>query len=441
MTNILIFGAGKSSPYLIDYLIDKAAMNFWQITVCDFYINAALERIAGRAFATAVQLDIHNDQQRKRLVEQSDFVISLLPPSLHILVAKDCILYKKNLATASYVSDEIQNLHIEARNNGLLFMNEIGLDPGIDHMSAMKIIQNIEKIGADIFSFKSYCGGLIAPESDTNPWHYKISWNPANIINAGKSGAHYILNGFDHHIPYERLFNEVEMVNVPTLNTLAAYANRDSVKYKSLYGLQNIKTMLRATFRYPQFCKAWHIVVQLQLTDTEKLYNTEILSYKQWFVTHTQHIEGNTLQEKLNALGFIDIATNELLYWLALEDDTIIGLVGQNHSSAILQKLLEEKWKMQDEDIDMIVMQHDFIYGKKNIETHLTSTLIVKGKDKIHTAMAKTVGLPLAIFTRLFLTGKIKNLLGVQIPITKEVYHPILKELIDFGIEFDEHTS
>ena len=206
MTNILVFGAGKSSSYLIKYLLDQSSKYFWQITVADANINAALERIGNHNFGTACQLDIHQDELRKRLIKNADIVISMLPPSLHFLVAHDCLELRKNLVTASYVSPEIKSLHNEARDFGLLFMNEIGLDPGIDHMSAMKIIDEVERLGGDIYSFKSYCGGLVAPVSDNNPWHYKISWNPRNILNAGKSGAEFLLNGIENKLEYNELF-------------------------------------------------------------------------------------------------------------------------------------------------------------------------------------------------------------------------------------------
>lgn len=197
MTNILVFGAGKSSAYLIKYLLEHATKYFWQVTVADADINLALRRVGDHNFGTACQLNIHEDAIRRRMIGNANIVISLLPPDLHIVVAKDCILLKKHLITASYVSPEIRALHEEARDAGLIFMNEIGLDPGIDHMSAMKIIDEVERLGGDIYSFKSYCGGLVAPACDTNPWHYKISWNPRNIVLAGKSGAHFLRDGIE----------------------------------------------------------------------------------------------------------------------------------------------------------------------------------------------------------------------------------------------------
>ncbi len=439
MTNILVFGAGKSSSYLIKYLLDCSLKQFWQVTVADSNLNAALAKIGDHSFGRAVQLDIHEDLLRKRQIGQADLVISLLPPSLHFIVAKDCIELRKNLITASYLSEEIKSLHIDARNAGLLFMNEIGLDPGIDHMSAMKIIDEIERLGADISSFKSYCGGLVAPESDNNPWHYKISWNARNILNAGKSGAHFMDNGIEKKFDYSDLFNQYELIKVPGLGNLAAYANRDSLNYRNYYGLEQVKTMLRATFRYEEFCLGWNTIIQLGLTTEDMKFTDAGLTYYDWFMYATKAVEGNNPSDKIRNITpkEKDLVIN-LIDWLGLFNNDKINLAGEMSSADILLQRMEEKWKIEDYDKDMVVMRHEFDYARKNIETRLSSTLIVKGEDKTYTAMAKTVGLPMAIFAKLLLTGKIKNLVGVQIPIMKEVYKPVLKELATFGIEFSE---
>lgn len=439
MTNILVFGAGKSSSYLIKYLLDKAKKYFWQVTVADANPSAALQRIGDSHFGTACQLDIHEDILRKRLISNSSIVISLLPPSLHFIVAKDCIELKRNLITASYVSDEIKKLHEDARNNGLLFMNEIGLDPGIDHMSSMKIIDEIERLGGDIYSFKSYCGGLISPHSDDNPWHYKISWNPRNIVLAGKSGAEYLRNGVEKKVPYQQLFGDVETIQVPKYGPLAAYANRDSLNYKHLYGLTGVHTMLRATFRHPDFCVGWHAIVNLGLTNENDHYTQSKLTYYDWFMQASKHIPGNEPEERIMALDQANPLAVDLLEWLGLYSQEPINLFTQASSADILLKRIEERWMMRDHDKDLIVMHHEFEYGRKNVNAKLTSTMIVEGEDKIYTAMAKTVGLPMAIYTKLFLTKKINNLYGVQIPTMKEVYKPVLKELISYNIDFEEN--
>lgn len=439
MTNILVFGAGKSSSYLIRYLLEKASKYFWQITVADSNLNAALQRIGDHHFGTACQLDIHEDILRRRLISNANIVISLLPPALHIVVAKDCLTLKKNLVTASYVSDEINNLHVDARNSGLLFMNEIGLDPGIDHMSSMKVIDEIERLGGDIYSFKSYTGGLVSKQSDNNPWHYKISWNPWNIVLAGKSGAEFLKEGRTIHLSHQQLFKEIEVHDVPGYGRLAAYANRDSLKYQTLYGLKNVRTMMRATFRHEDFCIGWGVVVSLGLVNEQDSYDDKKLTYHSWFMTATAHISGQTAEERILHVAEGNRYALELIQWLGLYSQENINLFARLNSSEILLKRIEEKWMMQEDDKDLIVMHHEFEYGRKNVNATLTSTLIVEGENKIYTAMAKTVGLPMAIFTKLFLTGKINKLYGVHIPIMKSVYKPVLKELNSYGIEFAEN--
>lgn len=438
MTNILLFGAGKSSSYLIKYLLDKARKYFWQVTVADSNLNACLQRIGDNHFGTACQLDIHEEVLRKRLIANANIVISILPPALHIVVAKDCIELKKNLITASYVSDDIRKLHEDARNNGLLFMNEIGLDPGIDHMSSMKVIHEIERLGGDIHSFKSYCGGLISAKSDTNPWHYKISWNPRNIVLAGKSGAEFLEHQQERKIPYQKLFKEYEMIDVPGYGKLAAYANRDSLSYQGLYGLESVHTMLRATFRHEDFCIGWNAVVNLGLTNEKDSFTDPHISYHDWFMKVTETIKGNSPEERIKTITEGQQKAVELIEWLGLFEDTPINVFTSASSADILLKRVEEKWMMQEDDVDLIVMHHEFEYGRKHVNAKLSSTLIVEGENKTYTAMAKTVGLPMAIFTKLFLTGKINKLYGVQIPTMKEVYKPVLKELSTMGIEFIE---
>lgn len=438
MANILVFGAGKSSSYLIKYLLANAPKYFWQVIVADANLQAAQERVKNHAYGKAHQIDILNDNERQRLIQAAQIVLSLLPPSLHYVVAKDCLRYSKNLITASYVSPEIRAMDADVKRAGLVFMNEIGLDPGIDHMSAMKIIDEIERLGGDIYSFKSYCGGLVANISDTNPWHYKISWNPRNILLAGKSGAHFLESGFEKTINYQDLFKNYEKVQVPNFGELAAYANRDSLSYKEIYKLDKVKTMLRATFRYESFCIGWNTVIQLGLINENDSHNAPQITYHDWFLSVTQSIKGNSIEEKILHASNGDKQAFDLLNWLGLYAVEAIGAKMPMSSADILLQRIEEKWKMEEHDKDLVVMHHEFGYMRKLIDTKITSSLIVEGEDKTFTAMAKTVGLPMAMFTRLQLTGKVNNLFGVQIPISAEVYKPILKELAQHGIDFHE---
>lgn len=439
MINILIFGAGKSSSYLTRYLLENAPHYNWSIKIADYNLEAAIERVGKSEFGDAIQLDIHDEIKRKLFISNAHFVVSLLPPTLHIIVAKDCLEFNKNLVTASYISEEIKQLHQDAQSKKLLFMNEIGLDPGLDHLSAMKIIHEVERLGGDIDSFKSYCGGLVSPQSDDNPWHYKVSWNVNNIVNAGKSGAEFLLNGIKKQLSYEQIFKEIEIIEVPNLGKLAAYANRDSLHYQNIYGLDSVKTLLRATFRYEDFCIAWNVIVNLGLIENSTKYDTTQLTFKDWFYNAAKMKAAESIQYRIESIESKHVhLCYEMLEWLGIFSNELIPMKGEFTSAQILQNIIEEKWKMHPKDKDMIVMHHEFEYTRKKIKTKLCSTLIVNGEDKTYTAMAKTVGLPMAIYTKLFLTGKIENLYGVQIPIQKEIYKPILKELVDYGIEFEE---
>jgi saccharopine dehydrogenase-like NADP-dependent oxidoreductase len=253
MKTILLFGAGKSATVLIDYLLENAITENWKTILVDADLKLAQSKIGHSQRATAVSFDINDGDERGKHIRHADLVISMLPPALHFLVAKDCLKHNRNLLTASYVDDEIRKMQSEIRHKNLLFLCEMGLDPGIDHMSAMRIIDGIHAKGGHIASFRSHCGGLVAPESDDNPWHYKISWNSRNIIMAGKAGAHYRENGEEKNIPYEELFTADRLVEIPGIGWLSWYPNRDSLSYHSLYGLEDTKTFVRTTLRHPDF--------------------------------------------------------------------------------------------------------------------------------------------------------------------------------------------
>lgn len=446
MKKILLLGAGRSATVLIDYLLNESVKNNWLLVVADADFKLAKQKTGNHQFAKAKKLDITNEQQRIETIKNSDIVISLLPPHLHLLVAKDSVRLKKNLVTASYVSKEIQELDKTARENGTLIMCELGLDPGIDHMSAMKIIDKIKRNGGKIVSFKSYCGGLIAPESDDNPWHYKFTWNPRNVVVAGQGTACFIENSEYKYIPYNRIFSQIETIDVPQLGEYEAYANRDSLHYRKLYGLENIPTLYRATIRYKGYCKAWNSLVKLGWTeDTYKIIDSEKLTYKQLveaFIGKTE-IRNSKSEIKIRMAKFLGEDENsevmQKLDWLGIFSDKKTGL--KNATPAmILQRLLQEKWRMKESDKDMIIMQHYFEYDLKRDRKKLISTMVIKGEDSLRTAMAKTVGLPLGIFVKLFLKQKIK-LKGVQIPTMKQVYEPILEELKVFGIDFNENEK
>lgn len=439
MKKILLIGAGKSSIYLIDYLLNHAVADNFELMVADLNYESALLKTEQRPNSKAIAFDVNNVEERKKYISQSDLVISMLPAFMHFPVAKDCVDLKKHLITASYVSPEIRALHTQAINNDVLLLNEIGLDPGIDHLSAMKVIHKIKADGGRLNSFKSYCGGLVAPESNDNPWGYKFSWNPRNVIVAGQSTAQFMQNGQYKYLPYHRLFKSAETINIEGLGTFDAYANRDSLSYKSVYGISDIKTMIRGTLRQHLYCKAWHIFVSLGITDDSiKIDIPEKYTYADFVSSFLPANDKNILQNLCDFVGYLPHdEVIKMIEWTGILGNEEIGL---KHASPaeILQKLLEKKWVLKPNDKDLIVMQHLFEYVNSKQETKkISSSLVVTGKDNIHTAMAKTVGLPMAMAARKVIKGEIK-LRGVQIPIMAELYEPILKELAEHGIVFKE---
>lgn len=444
MRTILLIGAGRSSSSLIKYLLDHSAEQNWTVTVADVSIELARQKIAGHKNGNAIRFDISDEKKRWEEISKADLVISMLPAHMHLPVAEECIRQKKNLVTASYVSKEMQELDSEAKQSGIILLNECGLDPGIDHMSAMKIIDGIKSNGGEIISFKSYTGGLVAPESNDNPWGYKFSWNPRNVILAGQGTAKYINRNRYHYIPYNRLFTQVEQIHVEGFATFDGYANRDSLSYRKIYGLEKIPTMLRGTLRQQGFCKAWNVFVQLGLTDDSYVIeDSEHLTYRQLVEAFLPaDVAGNSVASRLSL--FMNVNENseaiQKIIWTGILDDTPIGLKNATPAQ-ILQHLLEQKWLLKDSDKDMIVMQHQFeIRNVKSEIRKITSSLVVKGENSVYTAMAKTVGLPLAIAAKLILNNKIK-LKGVQVPVHKEIYEPVLNELKNFGIDFVEKHS
>ncbi len=441
MKNILVIGAGRSASSLIKYLLDNAATENWQVTVADVSIDLVKQKTGNHTNARAIAFDINNQQQREEEIKNADIVISMLPATMHISVAKDCVRFKKHLVTASYVSKEMQELNNEAKQSGIILLNECGLDPGIDHASAMKVIDEIHNNGGELISFKSFCGGLVAPESNDNPWGYKFSWNPRNVILAGQGTAQYIENGEYKYIPYNRLFTQTDTVEMKGVGKYDAYANRDSLSYRKVYGIEKIPTMLRGTLRNEGYCKAWNVFVQLGLTDdTYKIEASDTLTYNQLVKAFLPQGNKSTIEKLIAFMGNeLDAETLSKIEWTGILSDEKIKLSNATPAQ-ILQELLERKWLLKPHDKDMIVMQHQFSYISNKETKHITSSLVVKGEDQTYTAMAATVGLPLAIATKLILQGKI-TARGVVIPTIKEIYQPLLGELETLGVKFEEEYN
>jgi len=501
MKQILLFGAGKSATVLINYLLQHAAAEQWKLVVADANLKLAQEKIDHSPYGEAVSFDIRDADKRIMYISQADLVISMLPPVLHNTVAKNCVEAGKHFLTASYVDDEMRSMAASIKTKGLLFLCEMGLDPGIDHMSAMKIIDSVRNKGGKITSFRSHCGGLVAPESDDNPWHYKISWNSRNIILAGKAGAHYREDGREVRVPYQELYSPDRKVTVPGHGVFSWYPNRDSLSYAPLYGLEDTSTFVRTTLRHPAFMMGWKNVIELQLTDEAPAYESDGKTLHEVFQEHlNKHGFGQWLEEKLatgfsktknvlegllkimeaenkaaeqgeeipgsflvaDAMGQLEeiemdeVKTNaaslvssqiheantslKQLFYLGLDDKTTMVNKGLCSPADLLQVAVDTKLSLQPHDKDMIVMLHEFGYELDGAAQSVKSSLVVKGEDNLKTAMAKTVGLPLAIAAKLILNGTLR-LRGLNIPTSKEIYEPVLKELEEYGVRFEESRN
>lgn len=443
MRTILIIGAGRSASSLIQYLLAKSEKEQLHLIIGDLSLELAQKKTNNHPNATPIALDIFNAQQRQEAIQKATIVISMLPAHLHIDVAKDCILFQKHMVTASYISEAMQALDAEAKAKGLIFMNEIGLDPGIDHMSAMKVIDEIKEKGGKMLLFESFCGGLVAPESDDNIWNYKFTWAPRNVVLAGQGGAaKFIQEGAYKYIPYCNLFRRTEFLEVEGYGRFEAYSNRDSLKYRSVYGLDDVLTLYRGTIRRVGFSKAWNMFVQLGMTDDSYIMEgSEAMTYRQFVNSFLPYHPTDSVELKMRHILKID--QDDIMWDKLVELDLFsrskkVGLKNATPAQ-ILEKILSDSWTLQPEDKDMIVMYHKFGYEWNGITSQIDSKMVCIGDDQMYTAMAKTVGLPVAMATLLILNGKIQTS-GVQLPIQKEVYEPILKELESYGVVFNEQA-
>ena len=443
MRTILIIGAGRSASSLIQYLLNKSETENLHLIIGDMSLALAQKKTNNHPNATAIALNIFDENQRQEAVQNADIVVSMLPAHLHIDVARDCIIYKKNLVTASYISDAMQDLDAAAKEHNLIFMNEIGLDPGIDHMSAMKVINEIKDKGGKMILFESFCGGLVAPESDNNLWNYKFTWAPRNVVLAGQGGAaKFIQEGTYKYIPYCNLFRRTEFLDVEGYGRFEGYSNRDSLKYRSVYGLDDVLTLYRGTIRKVGFSKAWNMFVQLGMTDDSYIMeDSENMSYREYVNSFLPYHPTDSVEIKMRLILKIDqddIMWDKLLELDLFNSNKIVGLKNATPAQ-ILEKILNDSWTLQPEDKDMIVMYHKFGFELEGEKQQIDSKMVCIGEDQTYTAMSKTVGLPVAMATLLILNGKITTP-GVQLPIRREVYLPILKELEEYGVVFKEQA-
>ncbi len=441
MRKVLLIGSGKSSSYLLKYLLNKSTEENLFITVGDINIENSKKIIGDHENAATICLDIFDEISRKNAIKNADIVVSMLPASLHIEIAKDCLEFGKNMVTASYVSPEMQALNDEAKAKELILLNEIGVDPGIDHMSAMQVLDRIRDNGGKIILFESFAGGLIAPESDNNLWNYKFTWNPRNVVTAGQGGAAKFLQESTYkYIPYNRLFRRTEFLDIDEFGRFEVYANRDSLKYQSVYGLDKVKTLYRGTIRRVGFCRAWNIFVTLGMTDDSyPIEDSENMSYRDFVNAFLPYSPSDSVELKLRhqlKIDQDDIVWDKLIELDIFNSKKPVGLKKATPAQ-ILQKILMDSWTLDKTDKDMLVMYHKFGYEKEGKQYQIDSSMVALGEDQTYTAMAKTVGLPVAMATLAILNKKI-TATGVQIPVIKEIYQPILKELETFGITFHE---
>ncbi len=442
MKNILVIGAGRTSSSLINYLFDKSAEFSWLITIADQSLELAEQKASNYPNAKAIQFNVKDDEQRSLFIGKADIVISLLPETLHIHLVKDCIKHRVNLVTASYVSPQMAAFNDEAASAGLVFLNEMGLDPGIDHMETMKLLSKVKAKGGNLISLKSFGGGLVAPESDDNPWGYKITWNPMNVVMAGMASARYVKDEKLKIVPYNRLFRDVRQVEVPGLGKFESYPNRDSIKYRRIYNIPRIPNVFRGSLRKIGFCKAWNALVQIGLTDNRYLVpDSNKLKYSEWLSFYLDKKNGVSVKQAL--ADFLNESNDgdvlKKIEWLGLLSDEKIMLTDVSPAEILLD-LLKKKWKFTEKDKDMVILQTEVEYEIENRVEKIVSSLIVYGNTGHNTAMAATVGLPLGVGAKLILNNKVKEK-GVIIPIHADIYKPALKELAELGIKPTEFVT
>lgn len=444
MKKVIVFGAGRSASALINYLTSSENKELIKTVVFDKFPSELVDELNQKGALKLIEGDIMDDTSRKECINDADLVISMLPAKLHINIARDCLSFNKNLVTASYVSEEMRALNDEVVRKNLIFLNECGLDPGIDHMSAMKVINGLREDGSELLEFETFTGGLLAPnDSKDNPWEYKFTWNPRNVVLAGQGITKFIQQGRYKYIPYNKLFKRTESIFIKGYGYFEGYGNRDSLKYLDLYGLRGIRTMYRGTLRRPGFCRTWDTFVQIGATDdTFEMEGVSSMTHRDFINSFLSYNPNDSVELKLAYYMNYEMEGQEMnrLKWLGLFDKTPIGLSGGSPAQ-ILQHILKKKWTLEREEKDMIVMWHKFIYEKSGKTREIHSTLVAMGDEASGTAMSKTVGLPVGIAAKLILEEKI-SLRGVRIPIFPEIYNPILEGLKSYGFDMvEEHIK
>jgi len=443
MKTILVLGAGKSAPYLISYLLENAQTYDWNVVVADQDLETAKSRLQGHSRGRAIKFNVTDGDARDSEISKSDVVVNMLAPRFQHMVGLTCARLGVHMISVSYQDKRMRELETDAKRKNILMLTEIGLDPGIDHMSATQIIHQIRDKGGVVKSFESYGGGLPSPDTISNPFKYVISWNPRNVVMAGEKGAQFLENGKIKIIPYHNVFRRTWHVDVPGLGQMEAYPNRDSLIYQQQYGFEHADTVVRGTIRYPGWCEVWFQIVRLGLAN-ELLYIPDLKNKTYAELTEMFLPRSGLGSEHLDrrAARFLRISPTgniiEKMRWLGLFSDEIIGLDVET-SAEVMTHILSEKLKLCDDARDMVVLYHEIIadYKEEKRQEKIKSTMIHYGEKAGFTSMAKSVGLPAALVVKLLLTGKL-SLTGCHMPTHPDIYVPVMKELEDEGFKFNE---
>lgn len=444
MKQVLVLGAGKSAPYLIARLLEFAETDDLRVVVGDIDVAAAAERVGDHPRGEAVSFDVYDSVQRERFVDDADLVVNFLAPSFQSLIAWDCVNRGKPMVSASYRSPELRALDADAVRRGVLILAEMGLDPGIDNMSAAAIIDRVRAEGGRIDSFCSYGSGVPSDDQAHTPLRYVVTWNPRNVVMAGENGAQYLENGRIKIVPYPHVFNRTWTVEVDGVGPMEAYPNRDSLSYMEAFGLEDVHTMIRGTLRYPGWSEFWSKIVRLGLPNEQLripgLAERTYAEVVEMFVP--RKATGADLSDRVaRHLGVNPTGTViEKMRWLGLFDNVPTGCKGDT-SAAMMTDLLERKLPLLPGQRDMVILQHDMevIHEGRSAE-RIVSTLVARGEPDGFTAMSKTVGGPAAIAARMILRGEL-DLTGCLIPTVPAIYEPVLAALAEDGIAFDETTT
>ncbi len=439
MKRVLVLGTGYVVKPLVDYFIDKCK---YEVLVASRDNNHSGLIIAGRPLGKRVLWHaIPPHDELDEMVKNVDLVVSMIPPNMHVLVAKACLKYKINMVTTSYISPEMKALDESAKKAGIIILNEIGEDPGIDHMGAMKMINQVNQEGGKIKSLKSYGSGIPSFEHNNNPYGYKFSWSPRGLLTAAQTPAVYIQNGEKIEVSGENLFESSWLVDVEGLGTFETYPNRDSTNYIKDYGLKDISDFYRGLLRHPGYCNSIQSLKDLNLLSDEESHNLQDVTYKQ-FTARVIGVNENTdirlaVSDKLNLKVSSDIIKQ--LQWLGLFNDELIPM-SKGTNADVLLGLMQEKMSYKEHEKDMIIVHNEAIVEFENRIEKRTATMKVEGRPYGHSAMSRAVGLPAAIASRLILEGTIRSK-GVLKPIAEEIYKPVLAELAENGYKFDLKTQ